>query len=425
MTDPVLGITPTGEGSWGPDAMSQAMEPGSGRFQGSSESPPAPQGESLSLALLTRAFRRMRKSTAPGIDGVTWQAYAHGLSDRLADLMVRVKEGRYEPMPLRRILIHDGRKERWIAVPTFEDRVLQRAVLEPLTNIFEPAFSSCSLGFRPGKGQHDALFRLERLLMRFQHGWVIDADIRNFFASIDQSFLLSLVRSKVSDAILLRLVESWIRSDSLQLPGESADLGIELGIGISPLLANIYLDAVLDHWLRRRWHGVELIRWADDFVIVTCSGSPSFTRRLLSSLEGRLRRFGLELHRTKTRLVQSGGQDSFDFLSFRHSWHGTDPGSPMLNRETAPERLSRACDQTMGRLVAAVAGGASLNEQYTLLLHEVRQHMAYFRLRGNGSACREFVENACRGWSRLGGWLPEQAALVKQLRRASRSLWKV
>src|SRR6266852_3683693 len=227
----------------------------------------------LTIDLLRESFYSLKRKAAPGVDGVTWQEYEDGLEDRLIDLHGRVHRGAYRAMPSRRVYIEkeDGR-QRPLAVPAIEDKLVQHAVVTILNQIYEEDFLGISYGFRPGRSQHQALDALSYALLKKKVNYVLDADIRGFFDNLDQSWLVQFVEHRVADLRILRLIQKWLNAGVME-EGEwsNTKTGSPQGSVISPLLANIYLHYAFDLWVnvwRKKWaHGeVVVIRYADDSV---------------------------------------------------------------------------------------------------------------------------------------------------------------
>jgi RNA-directed DNA polymerase len=317
----------------------------------------------IDIDWMREAYRRTRKSGATGIDGQTAQQYAEQLEGNLRLLLNRAKSGMYRAPPVRRVFIpkDDGERLRPIGIPTFEDKVLQRAVAMALEAVYEQDFLECSYGFRPGRSAHQALNALRNELMSVQGGWVLEADIRKFFDTLDHDHLRSMLRQRVRDGVLLRLIGKWLNA-GVMTEGELTrpEAGSPQGGVISPLLANIYLHEVLDVWFKRavkpRLKGrAVLIRYADDFVVVFSRQDDA--RRVLDVLPKRFGKYGLALHPDKTRLVRFrrprtgasrrdgvgglDGPESFDFLGFTHHWAKSLKGNWVVKLRTSSARIRR------------------------------------------------------------------------------------
>lgn len=297
-------------------------------------------GHLLDVDLLREAYGRTRKDASAGIDGQTAEDYGKDLKRNLEGLVARLKAKRYRAPAVRRTYIPKGQgnEMRPIGIPTFEDKVLQRAVAMILEAIYEPIFSDDSYGFRPGRGCHDALQVMRERIMSMRGYWVIEVDIRKFFDSLDHSQLMAILRRRVRDGTVLRLIGKWLKAgvldkETLFFPGAGTPQG---GV-ISPILGNIYLHTVLDEWfhelVRPVLHGrAFLVRYADDFVM-------GFEReddadRVLRTLPLRFEKYGLRLHPLKTGQIdfrppwrrrqekcpQPRPRRSFDFLGFTVYW---------------------------------------------------------------------------------------------------------
>jgi RNA-directed DNA polymerase len=265
----------------------------------------------VDLARLRAAYWAIRPKAAPGVDGVTWEAYGRELEDNLQDLLARLHTGRYRAKPSRRVYIPkaDGR-QRPLGIASLEDKIVQRAVVEVLNAIYEVDFLGFSYGFRPGRDPHHALDALAAGIVRRNVNWVLDADVRDFFTKLDQEWLERFLEHRIADQRVLRLIGKWLSAGVIE-DGEwsQTEEGTPQGASASPLLANVYLHYVFDlwaHWWRSRHaHGdVIIVRWADDFIVGFEHHDDA--QRFLSDLRERFARFGLELHPDKTRLIEFG-----------------------------------------------------------------------------------------------------------------------
>jgi group II intron reverse transcriptase/maturase len=305
---------------------------------------------------MREAYERTRKDGASGVDGVTAKEFETQLEDNLQTLLNLAKSGNYRAPPVRRVHIPkgDGSKTRPIGIPTLSDKVLQRATEMLLTPLYEQDFCNFSYGFRPGRSAHDAVEALREGLHAMGGGWVLDVDIKSFFDTIDHQKLRDLLRQRVADGVVVRLVGKWLRAGVLEGGVVTrSEEGTPQGGVISPLLANIYLHEVLDKWwveqVRPRMRGSTLlVRYADDFVMAFSRREDAL--RVHAVLAKRFERFGLTLHPEKTRMVRfvrprTNDKDppgSFDFLGFTHHWAKSRKGYPVLKRKTAKGRFTRA-----------------------------------------------------------------------------------
>ena len=371
----------------------------------------------IDLDLLREAYRLTRKDGAAGVDGQTAQEYAENLEENFRDLLERAKSGTYRAPPVRRVQIPKGkgRETRPIGIPTFEDKVLQRAVMLVLQAVYEQDFKDCSYGFRPGRSAHQALQRLWDGLMGMGGGWVLELDIEDFFGSLDHQQLREIVRHRVRDGVLLRLIGKWLRAGVLE-EGRltQPDSGTPQGGVISPLLANVYLHEVLDEWfveavLPRMRGRSFMVRFADDAVLVFADEEDA--RRVAEVLSKRCAKYGLRLHPEKTRLVpfrcprprgHAGGHrpGSFDFLGFTHSWGRSRRGSPVVRRKTARDRLTRSLRAI--RDWCRTHRHLPVAEQRHALHRKLMGHYAYYGITGNGASLQRFHYEVLQAWRK---WL--------------------
>ena len=384
----------------------------------------------LDLHWLAEAYRRTRQDGAPGVDGQTGADYGANLFNNLASLLDRAKSGAYKAPPVRRVRIPKGTgtETRPLGIPTLEDKVLQRAVVMVLEPIYEQDFQDCSYGFRPGRSAHQALASLWQQVMDLGGCWLLEVDIRKFFDTLDHAQLRALLRQRVRDGVLLRLIDKWLNAGVLE-GGELtySEAGTPQGGVISPLLANVYLHYVLDVWfeeaVKPRLKGrAFLVRYADDFVMgFACEGD---ARCVLDVLPKRFGKHGLSIHPDKTRLVpfvrpadrpprpgppQVSSPGSFDFLGFTHYWSRSKKGNWVVKRKTAGSRFHRA--------VRRIAEWCRLNrhrsiaEQHQMLGQKLRGHFAYYGVIGNLPSLSRFRYEVLCVWRK---WLS---------RRHRRGLW--
>lgn len=377
----------------------------------------------IDVSFLREAHRRTRKSGAPGVDGETAAEYAADLDSNLESLLDRFKSGRYKAPPVRRSYIPkgDGRR-RPIGIPTFEDKVLQRAVSMVLEAVYEQDFLACSYGFRTGRSAHDALETLWQGTMRMSGGWVLELDIESFFDTLDHGSLRSFLDRRVRDGVLRRMIDKWLKAGVLEA-GSVRHLGNGTPQGgvVSPLLANIYLHEVLDVWfaetVRPRLRGEAfLVRYADDAVLVFSSESDA--RRVLEVLPKRFGKYGLRLHPKKTTLVRfvrppgrddggPSGRRSFDFLGFTHYWARSRKGSWVVKKKTASDRFTR----TLKRFSDWCRRHRHdpVIDQHRQISRSLRGFDAYFGVSGNYPALRRLRHEVGRIWRK---WLDRRGGRV-------------
>jgi group II intron reverse transcriptase/maturase len=382
----------------------------------------------IDVDALKRAYQRIRKDAAVGVDGVTKERYGQDLEGNLRDLHDRLKTGRYRHQPIRRVHIPKAPdKTRPIGVSSTEDKIVQGAVREVLEAIYEQDFKDGSYGFRPKRSAHDALRAVDRMAFREGIGWILEVDIEAFFDSVVRTKLKEMLQKRVADGSMLRLVGKCLRVGILD--GEefsTPEEGTVQGSIISPLLSNVYLHYVLDEWFEyvvvpQMTGRARLIRYADDFVA-------GFERkqdaeRVLEMLHQRMAEYGLTLHPDKTRLVpfarpQQGppdgsGPQTFDFLGFTVYWHRGRSGRWMVGMKTRKARLQRALS-ALGDWCRRHRH-QSLPEQHAALSRRLRGHYNYFGVNGNFGSLAELYDQAKCIWLK---WLRRRS------QRASRLTWK-
>ncbi len=391
----------------------------------------------IDLDFMKEAYRRTRKDGAPGIDGRTSHDYEEEIEDNLNSLIDRAKSGRYHAPPVRRVHIPkgDGGQTRPIGIPTLEDKILQRAITMLLEQVYEQDFLDLSYGFRPGRSAHQALESVWHETMKMGGGWVLDADIKGFFDTLDHRVIQDLLRKRVRDGVVTRLVGKWLNAGVMEDGALSyPKSGTPQGGVISPLLANVYLHNVLDTWWQTeivpslRGRGA-LVRYADDFVVVLQRREDALW--LLDVLGKRLRVFGLELHPDKTRLVRfrrparrtddeppPPRPGSFYFLGFTHYWGRSRKGSAVLKRKTASSRIRR----TLKRLNVWMSRHRheKVSWQHEKLCLSLNGHYAYFGITGNSRALQNLLHAVERLWRK---WLNRRSrAAVKTWKEFSRLL---
>src|SRR5215831_3169372 len=311
----------------------------------------------ISIAMLRMAFFELKRDAAPGVDGLTWKAYEADLDRNLTDLHSRVHRGAYRALPSRRQYIPkaDGR-QRPIAIAALEDKLVQRATVAVLNAIYEEDFLGFSYGFRPGRGQHDALDALFVGIISKKVNYILDADIRSFFDSVSQSWLVRFLEHRITDPRIIRLILKWLKAGILEDGIVSvSETGTGQGSVISPLLANVYLHYTFDLWAER-WRRREatgdmiIVRYADDLAVGFEHESDA--RRFWDAMRERLQEFSLSLHPEKTRLIEFGRfaadrraqrgigkPETFTFLGFVFVCGTSRRGKFLLNRKTRRDRM--------------------------------------------------------------------------------------
>jgi RNA-directed DNA polymerase len=364
------------------------------------------------LNTLRTAYRALKREAAAGVDGETWRHYGVRLEENLRNLADRVKRGAYRAKPVRRVYIPkaDGR-QRPLGVTALEDKLLQRATVEVLNAIYETDFLSFSYGFRPGRSPHHALDALYAGLMTKQVNWVLDLDIRGFYDSIDHGWLVKFIEHRIADRRVVRLIQKWLNAGVLE-DGKRMQVeeGTPQGGSASPLLSNVYLHYVFDLWVRA-WRRKQargdmiVVRFADDIVLGFQYKSDA--ERFREELVQRLRKFRLELHPDKTRLVEFGcyaavnrqrrGQgkpETFAFLGFTHICGKTRSGRYTVLRQTIRQRSQAKLGEVKAELKRRMH--EPIPELGNWLGAVVRGHMQYYGVPMNMPAL--FLFRSQVGW---------------------------
>ncbi len=379
----------------------------------------------IDVAWLREAYRLTRKDGATGVDRQTAGEYAENLEENLQSLLERAKSGTYKAPPVRRVHIPKGTgsETRPLGIPTFEDKVLQRAVTMVLQAVYEQDFLSCSYGFRPGRSAHQALQATWKQATRTAGGWVVEIDIRKYFDTIDHQRLREILRQRVLDGVLLRLIGKWLKAGVLE-DGEISHprAGSPQGGVISPLLANLYLHEVLDVWFEEvvqpRLRGkARLVRYADDAVLVFEHRHDA--ERVMAVLPKRFGKCGLTLHPEKTKMVEFVRPDrraqrvgraagprpgTFDFLGFTHYWGRSRKGKWIVYRKTAKDRFRRALKEV--NRWCRRHRHKDLETQRRILAWKLRGHCGYYGITGNGPALQRFHYQVVGIWRR---WLSRRS----------------
>ena len=370
----------------------------------------------VSVDLLKDAYFWLKRNAAPGVDGVTWQDYAQDLEANIVDLHARIHRGAYRALPSRRKYIAkpDGR-QRPLGIAALEDKIVQRALVEVLNAIYEQDFLGFSYGFRPGRGQHDALDALATAITRTKVNWILDADVCSFFDSVSHEWLVRLVEHRVGDPRVIRLLRKWLKAgvmeDGVITPTEA---GTPQGAVASPLLANIYLHYVFDLWAER-WrqqhaHGsVIFVRYADD--IVGGFEYEADAQCFHTALQQRMEKFALSLHPDKTRLIEFGRfaatnrarrglgkPETFDFLGFTHICGCSRRGLFQLKRKSRRDRMRAKLREIKDELRRRMH--ESIPKQGQWLGQVVRGYFAYHAVPTNITSLSAFRHHVVHLWRR-------------------------
>jgi RNA-directed DNA polymerase len=377
---------------------------------------------------LTEAYGRVRKDSAPGVDGQTVAGYGESLEANLASLLERAKSGSYRAPLVKRVHIPKSETEtRPIGMPTVENKVLETAVKMLLEPVYEQEFLDCSYGFRPGRSTHQALDAVRRAVMTMGGGWVVDVDVRKYFDTIPHQKLREVLDLRIRDGVISRLVGKWLKAGVWEAGLVTyPEAGTPQGGVISPLLSNIYLHEVLDRWfvqeIKPKLLGeAELIRYADDFIVVCERREDAET--LLEKAATRFQSYGLTIHPEKTRIVdfrhpwKSKDQpQTFDFLGFTHYWEKTRRGGYAVKRKTKGKKF-RAALVKIGEWCKEHRHD-SMADQHQELTSQVLGHMEYYGIRGNSRALGAFCSEVKRLWCY---WLSRRS----REKRNRQWLWKL
>jgi group II intron reverse transcriptase/maturase len=358
------------------------------------------------------AYRRTRKDGAHGVDGQGAAQYAAQLEANLQSLLDRAKSGSYHAPPVRRVHIPkgEGTETRPIGVPTFEDKVLQRAVAMVIGEVYEQEFYAFSYGFRPGRSALQAVEAVQNAAWRMRGGWLVEVDIRKFFDTVGHAQLRELLRQRIGDGVLLRLIGKWLNAGVVEgLELSHPDEGTPQGGVISPLLANIYLHTVLDEWFVRDIQPAlarkaEMVRYADDLVVLFESKRDA--ERFLAVLPKRFGKYGLTLHPDKTRMISfqrpdrvddgEGGPTTFDFLGFTHHWAVSRKGNWVVKQRTAKDRFRRALRRL--REWCRWHRHDPVEKQHRTLKKKLNGHYAYYGITSNFDQISRFFYRAHLVW---------------------------
>ena len=364
----------------------------------------------IDVEALARAYHRIRKNAAIGVDGVSKEEYGQELEKNLQNLHERLKTKKYRHQPIRRAHIpKSGNQTRPIGISTVEDKIVQGALRELLEAIYEPSFMEGSYGFRPGRKAHDALIALNQAVRRGEANVILEADVESFFDKIDRPMLLEMLEQRIADKSLMRLIAKCLHVGVLD--GEefsTPDEGTVQGSILSPILGNIYLHNVLDKWfeevVRPRLRGkATLIRFADDFILGFEHKEDA--ERVMKVLPKRFGRYNLNLHPEKTRLIgfhkpgkgERKGRETFDFLGFTIHWRRNQKGKGWhVSWKTRKARLGR----TLKNITewCRCHRHLSVKEQHKALVRRIRGHFNYFGVNDNTYSLAILLEEVRRSW---------------------------
>ena len=369
----------------------------------------------VDIECLREAFFNLKKRAAVGVDKVTWQEYEQDVETNIVDLHGRIHRGAYRAKPSlrKRIPKPDGR-DRLLGIASLEDKIVQQAVLWVMQSIYEQDFVGFSYGFRPRRNQHKALDALSVAITSKKVNWILDADIEGFFDTIDHEWLIKFLEHRIGDRRLLRLIRKWLHAGVIEEDGQRSETieGTPQGAVISPLLSNVYLHYVFDLWIewwrKQCHHDVIVVRFADDFVIGFESHSEATA--CLEALHTRFAKFGLKLHKDKTRLIEfgkyaterrkrngEGRPETFDFLGFTHICAKTKKnGWFTIHRHSIAKRMRMKLKEIKAKL--QVRKHRPIGETGRWLRRVVQGWLNYHGVPSNSQRLCQYVDEVIQLW---------------------------
>jgi RNA-directed DNA polymerase len=379
---------------------------------------------------LTRSFRKLRQWAATGVDRMSYKDYERELAGNIQDLHKRLKSGQYKAPNVRRVWISkgEGKDKRPLGISTIEDKVVQRAVNDLLSTIYEKDFNRNSYGFRKGRSPHQALAYIRTRCMEYPFRWIIDADIKSCFDSFDHKILVELIKKRVNDGSLLRLIYQWMKSgvvDGQQM--FKPESGVPQGNIISPLLSNVYLHEVLDNWLeeiRPMLKGeMFFVRFADDFIIGFEYKEDA--EKVYNTVPKRFEKYGLTIHPEKTRMINySPGNkkegNTFDFLGFTHYWAKSKRGKWVIKRKTKKGKVNQIIKALHD--YCKTWRHFKVVEQWMDLCKKIKGYYAYFAIPGNFKFLEQIRRKAIEYWFK---WLNRRSQYNSYTWEQFRKLLKV
>ena len=366
----------------------------------------------LDVEYLRDCYQSLNRNKAVGIDNVSWDEYGADLDSNLAQLVSRLKRKKYKPLPARRVYIPKNEKEtRPLGISALENKIVERGITWILESIYEQDFLDCSYGFRPKRNCHQALKKLNDLIMFQPVNHLVEADIKGFFDNVDHDKLMEFIRIRISDTTLLNLIGKFLKAgyiDDGQLV--KSDKGTPQGSILSPMLANIFLHYVLDEWfeatVKNHVRGYcELVRYADDFVCVVQYADDA--KRIEQALKDRFEKYGLEIHPTKSRKISfghferenSGKQNrkanTFDFLGFTHYCDTSRTGNFKLGRKTSRKKFSVKCRE-MNDWLRRIRNLVKTKDWWNILTAKLRGHFQYYGVSENTASIVRFYKLTIR-----------------------------
>lgn len=376
--------------------------------------------EFIDEQMLEESFYMLNKQSAAGVDGQTWKQYGEQIKERIPKLLKEFKSGSYRAPLVRRVYIpkDNGKTKRPLGLPTIEDKLLATAVNRILTPVYEQVFYPSSYGFRPGKSQHQALEEIQRRVSVGRMRYIIDADMKNYFGSINHQMLREMLDQRIKDGVIRRLIDKWLKAGILEEQQVSyPEEGTPQGSTVSPILSNIYLHYVLDEWFNKQIQPLLkdesfLVRFADDYVIGFKNEDDA--KRVMKVLPQRLSKYGLTLHPEKTRLIDLDKDNekgehtktTFDFLGFTHYISKSRIGKRILKRKTSSKKISASL-RRMNEWLKMNRGKLKIVELIAKVNLKLRGHYSYYGISFNSRALGSYfmqVQKLLHKWlGRRGG----------------------
>jgi RNA-directed DNA polymerase len=366
----------------------------------------------LNMGFLKDCYNSLNRNKAVGIDGVSWKEYGENLDDNVERLITRMKNKSYKPIPARRVYIPKNEKEkRPLGIPALENKIVELGITRILQSIYEEDFLECSFGFRPKRNCHQAINRVDKLIMTKPVNHIVEADIKGFFDNVSHEELMRFLEIRIVDRTLLELIGRFLKAgyvdDGLLVRSES---GTPQGSILSPMLANIFLHYVLDAWFNETVKSCvmgfcELVRYADDFVCVVQYAEDA--QRIEKALKGRFARYGLEIHPDKSKAFsfgrfesenakkQSRRANTFDFLGFTHYCDKTRKGGFKVGRKTSRKKFKAKC-RDMNLWLKSVRNLVKTKEWWRILRSKLQGHYQYYGVSGNMSSISKYYSITVR-----------------------------